>query len=434
MMWLGMWRPKVIGIQHHVHLPLYKTALRFLILYILGMAAVNLWRGVWYLTDAYLLPDKLTPNEWGEWTLTSFWVSSVVGSSFCFVCFAGASILAPPGIFLLDGPGVNPPPIAITLLPSYYSLTTPAGETPPPASAWMIVFDCVLSFLCIPIMVVWFWRGSWLVMDYYLWGFSPEPKDVQLSIAWSTIIGLGLMFLTSETLFAHVKINNAFLRSLLGRLRTYVLAWGVVNFWRAVWYIWDEFLGGTTQWSAWISHAVSIILLLASGCMACILAPASTLGLDFVPHPEAAEEPLFANLPVPVDDLFVFAIGRQPFSLEEEKLPPEVFESQKNFVESSLMTSGELELMAVGESGARMAAEPEKTAATSEPQLVWRSGSTGRRGAYSSVRHSEEGRPRSYMDMQRPDLDLRVSHTSTVNSMRSTGKSVRSTSDFFRSR
>jgi hypothetical protein len=87
------------------------------------------------LTDYYLLPEKLTANEWGEWRLTSFWVSSVVGkfyeennffskhgarhssmalpsspgSSVCFLFGAGSSILAPPGIFLLDGPGVNPP-------------------------------------------------------------------------------------------------------------------------------------------------------------------------------------------------------------------------------------------------------------------------------------------------------------------------------------
>jgi hypothetical protein len=80
MIWSGLWRPQVVDIKDKVHLPFYKTVLRFLIVYILAMASVNVWRGIWYLTDFYLLPNKLTANEWGEWPLTSFWVSSVVVS------------------------------------------------------------------------------------------------------------------------------------------------------------------------------------------------------------------------------------------------------------------------------------------------------------------------------------------------------------------
>ena len=78
MMWMGLWRPKVVDIQDKVHLPWTKTALRIIMVYILGVGAVNWWRGVWYLTDYFLLPNNLTANEWGEWPLTSFWTASVV--------------------------------------------------------------------------------------------------------------------------------------------------------------------------------------------------------------------------------------------------------------------------------------------------------------------------------------------------------------------
>ena len=114
MMWFGLWRPAVVLDERvskkGVHVT-YKTAFfRVAAVYILGIAAVNLWRGVWYLTDYYLWPDQyLVENVWGEWPLTSFWTSSVIGSTVCFLLASGNSILAPPGIFLLDGPGVNPP-------------------------------------------------------------------------------------------------------------------------------------------------------------------------------------------------------------------------------------------------------------------------------------------------------------------------------------
>jgi hypothetical protein len=86
MMWMGLWRPDVVDITDKVHLPPTKTATRMLIVYILGFAAVNVWRGVWYLTDFFLLPNKLTVNEWGEWPLTSFWVSSIVVRVLCCCC------------------------------------------------------------------------------------------------------------------------------------------------------------------------------------------------------------------------------------------------------------------------------------------------------------------------------------------------------------
>ena len=96
-------------------------------------------------------------------------------------------------------------------------------------------------------------------------------------------------------------------------------------------------MAGTNQWSCWVCHLGGMALLIAMGCMNCILAPASTLGMDFVPHPDAADEPLFSNLPVPSEDLYAFAIGRDPPRLQEERLPKEALETKQSFVRSSLV-------------------------------------------------------------------------------------------------
>jgi len=347
----------------------------------------------------------------------------------------------------------------VTALSSYYSLTLPAGEKNPDLPKMAIWSDILISFIGIPIMVVWYWRGSWLLMDYYLWKFSPEPIDVHKSIAWSLIIGLVLMFITSETVFAFIKIKNQFVLAMLGRLRTYILAWGVVNYWRAVWYIWDEFLGGTTQWSCWIAHALPLVLLILMGCMSCILAPASTLGVDFVPHPLCADEPLFSNLPVPADDLFLLGIGREPQPLDEAELPKEAIENKKMHVCMSVSVASlvlnlkdleeegsehadiEMTDMQKAAAAAVAAASPKELEMAEEKEgAIWASGATGRRGSYSSVRTRTEVAERrsSYLELQRPDLDRRVSRTGSMLASRREsgieGGAVRRCSDLFRNR
>ena len=118
MMWMGLYRPQLlVNVKTRVKVGTKTTFLRFIMVWFLAIGALNWWRGVWYLTDFYLFPDKhLSENQWGSWPLGSFWTSSVIGSSICFLLQAGPSILAPPGIFLLDGPGVNPPYVLLSCL------------------------------------------------------------------------------------------------------------------------------------------------------------------------------------------------------------------------------------------------------------------------------------------------------------------------------
>jgi Fuseless len=167
-----------------------------------------------------------------EKPLKSYWLTSLVGSTGAFLLCGGNSLLAPPAIFLLDGPGLSPPPIAVTLLSSYYDVSLAADTKPPQVSIVTKLSDIFVSFIVLPFAVVWFWRGSWLVLDNYLYGFTPDDEDVNMSLLWCAIVSTIIFALTSEPVVGLVgqMIKRQFLHSLLGRFRTYLLAWGKLNF------------------------------------------------------------------------------------------------------------------------------------------------------------------------------------------------------------
>lgn len=183
--WSGSWLPRIESTPDGTAVPGKVTPslaiVRFFIVYLLGASAVCLWRGIWYWADHWILVTK---------PVASYWTTSLVGSTVAFCLGAGASILAPPAIFLLDGPGANPPPIAVTILSSYYSVTLPADEKPPKLSLLVRVVDLFGSFVFLPFCVVCFWRGSWLLLgerllfNYHV--FWPTCTNILVSVINTT--------------------------------------------------------------------------------------------------------------------------------------------------------------------------------------------------------------------------------------------------------
>jgi hypothetical protein len=187
------------------------------------------------------------------------------------------------------------------------------------------------------------------------------------------------------------------------------------------------------------------------------------LGVDFVPHPDCADEPLFSNLPVPADDLYFFGIGRDPQVMDDTTLPQEALENKQQHVRMSILASSgmfdikdepekEMEMTSrlseteevpkIGKSESSDDGDTEADEAVIHAlAATWASGGTGRRATYSSVRTEAEARRRaSYFELQRPDLDRRVGHRSSLrsslpgNMQLESGKPVRRSSDLFRSR
>lgn len=95
--------------------------------------------------SAWILPEQ---------PVASYWTTSLVGSTLLFLFGAGNSILAPPAIFLIDGPNENAPPIGVTVLSSYYSVTLPYDSRPPKLPLYVRVLDVVGSFIFLPFAVV----------------------------------------------------------------------------------------------------------------------------------------------------------------------------------------------------------------------------------------------------------------------------------------
>lgn len=310
----GLWNPaKLFEKTQPTSTRWHKAPVRLVIVCLLGNGTVCIWHGIWYLLDYYILPDD---------PVKSYKITSGVGAAVCYLMCSGASMLAPPAIFLMDGPSHLPPPIGDTIITSYRSIAYPcavAREKTKKDPLWTVFVDAIMSYLILPWGVVGFWRGMWMLMDEWLWGFTADKKDLHLSMLWSALLGLGALFVGSEDVVQHfdaTKLQNALsvrvADGVFGRIRTIVLAFGAVNFWRAVWYTWDEFLGETHAWSAALAHVIGIIGLLCLGCVSCVTAPPSTLGVDAVAHPDCADEPLFHNVPLPSEAICILAIARRP--------------------------------------------------------------------------------------------------------------------------
>ena len=390
--------------------------------------------------------------------LASYWTTSLVGSTVAFCLGAGASILAPPAIFLLDGPGASPPPIAVTIISSYYSVTLAADEKPPKLSLLVRVVDLITSFVFLPFCVVWFWRGSWLVLDNYLWGFTLSNRDINVSLGWGTIVFFICIGITSEPIVAFVdkKITSKKLLYALGCLRTWILAWGTVSFWRVVWYCWDQFLAGPTYGSCWLSHALGVAILTLMGAASCIVAPASTIGVDAVPHPRCADEPLFSLIPIPYDILYFLGMARQEWARDLEK--HECWWHRKDVI-APPDDGGEVELAQIEENeeipiGASTGSEEKRlddeeakegiaqasssrTGGGSKRNVFhtvrsWRPGPDG--GVFHTVRSwrpGPDGGVVSYHELQRPGLGDR---TCSEYAQRPSENNKRSRTKLFRSR
>jgi len=314
---------------------------RFIIVYILGAAAVSIWRGIWYWLDYWVFPTR---------PFLSYWVTSIAGAGGTFMTFSGSSLLAPPAIFLLDGPDTDPPPIAITALNAYFSVVLESGKERPTYTKGVGILDLIFSFGFIPFAVVAFWRGSWGVLDYYLWGFTDSEKDIKFSLLESMIMFLVGISVTSESAIGRLDdyFENTFLLGMLGRVRNYILAWTTVSFWRCIWIGWDVFLGSSFL-VAILGHGLSILALLFMGCMSSIVAPPSTIGVDGVPDPECEDEPLFSMVPVPWETLYAFGMFRQIDKTQKAFIPEEIDDTVSSDADelpssSSTTTTGEIEL------------------------------------------------------------------------------------------
>ncbi|XP_059619238.1 uncharacterized protein LOC132263474 [Phlebotomus argentipes] len=214
--------------------------------YIFSIACILQWRGGWAVLDYHF---GHTPHV------------AIIVTAVTFVILVAIrcvrNTLAPPFVIIMDYRD------SAFIFPTRFRIE--GGHKP-----GLYVLDCAFSVLCVGTLVVFVWRGVWLLMDLYLF-----PTDTHLSAFLSLAIGYG----TVAVIFAIQPIMRWTCERLEGLWRVAAtdvflsLSFvGTVSIWRGVWYCIDfYFLPHYLIESIWITHAASLILLAFLNCSNSVL-------------------------------------------------------------------------------------------------------------------------------------------------------------------
>ncbi|GAB6027522.1 hypothetical protein CHUAL_001770 [Chamberlinius hualienensis] len=210
---------------------------------IFAFGLVNLWRGVWQLLDEYFT------NSWYSGA-----GSAVVG------CWALAS--------LRTLRNISAPPVIINtdVMDSDYTASPTMFQTlSTKKSTWFFLLDVGFSVIIVGSLVVFVWRGLWVVEDRLLY-----PDSNALSCWMSLAIGYTIVFMAyllqkpSATLSK--KLSSNLIRVLFEDLFYLFASFGAITMWRGVWlfadvYIWPD----DREISNWITSLFGMIGLIVLG-------------------------------------------------------------------------------------------------------------------------------------------------------------------------
>ncbi|XP_046962342.1 uncharacterized protein LOC124531845 isoform X1 [Vanessa cardui] len=223
--------------------------------YVFILSNIMHWRGGWGLLDmfvAHVVPEKDNchrPVLIGAVTLLCYLIT---------ICFRSSrNILASPYFLVLDGKEAT------------YIFTTRFQSKSSRETA-LYILDCVFSVTVVGSLVVFVWRGSWALLDIFLY-----PDDQIKSFWTSLVVGYAIVVVTFATQvpmrWAVGKLQGA-PRLLVADLYHLVSFLATVNVWRAVWGLMDVyFFPDTPKLSNWCSHIISLSLLILLNCSNSIL-------------------------------------------------------------------------------------------------------------------------------------------------------------------
>ena len=131
----------------------------------------------------------------------------------------------------------------------------------------LLLLDNIISGLMIGPLVVFYWRGTWVLVDRHvlpdviLQSDGTELRVTSSANGWFCFvlanIGLFVIVCTQHLLERLVKINSMHpaIRLVYGDVHGYVVAFLNVCHWRGVWVLLDYYTG-TGPISAWASAAI----------------------------------------------------------------------------------------------------------------------------------------------------------------------------------
>ncbi|XP_049868396.1 uncharacterized protein LOC126368436 isoform X2 [Pectinophora gossypiella] len=213
--------------------------------YVAAVACVGAWRGVWNLLN------ECTGDS--ARTLLSTTAAATLSLA---ALRALRNICAAPFAVAVDAPQ------------DYFDVPTMFRTSSRETALY--VLDCVFSVSVVGSLVVFVWRGSWALLDIFL--FPGDP----LKSCWSSlIVGYALVVATfalqAPVRWAAARLHGA-PRLLLADVYHLLSFFATVNVWRGVWGLLDiYFFPDTPKLSNWCSHAISICLLILLNCSNSIL-------------------------------------------------------------------------------------------------------------------------------------------------------------------
>ncbi|XP_046962344.1 uncharacterized protein LOC124531845 isoform X3 [Vanessa cardui] len=200
----------------------------------------------------------------GVWNLHEIFIQDTVG-------VLVSTIVATLCIGLLRGlRNLDSAPLSLTVDSDEDYFESPTFYRTSSRETALYILDCVFSVTVVGSLVVFVWRGSWALLDIFLY-----PDDQIKSFWTSLVVGYAIVVVTFATQvpmrWAVGKLQGA-PRLLVADLYHLVSFLATVNVWRAVWGLMDVyFFPDTPKLSNWCSHIISLSLLILLNCSNSIL-------------------------------------------------------------------------------------------------------------------------------------------------------------------
>jgi len=211
------------------------TLLSRLYIYAFGLTNIVFWRSVWHISD----------NQFTSTTTVILWLVSLMLMVQQRIV---PTLVGCPFILFKDHHKEK-----VFDFPTRFRANSADN-------VWLYVLDCGFSVCIVGTLVVFVWRGSWCLLDMFLF------KGEILKSAWASLaIGYGLVFIT----FALQPPMKYLAKTLEGLSRlavvdTYLLFsfCGTINVWRGVWNLLNLYaFPDNPLFSYSLTHAVGFIVL-----------------------------------------------------------------------------------------------------------------------------------------------------------------------------
>ncbi|KAK6181073.1 hypothetical protein SNE40_009009 [Patella caerulea] len=209
--------------------------------YILSIAVVNYWRGVWGFVDLSGI------------TLRSAGLTTAISTSVLVISRGLCNCLAPPLVTISD-----------LVKEDYFKIPTRFKSKP--RSSLKFYMDVGFSVVFIRGFAIAQWRGVWTLLDLLL-----TPGDAFLS-AWLSLVAGNIltiflfviqwpiMYLARKLRVSHTKVKFIALLA-IEDLMTFCGMVAAILVWRGCWQLYDQCLiVDDTELSLWVSHGAAAVL------------------------------------------------------------------------------------------------------------------------------------------------------------------------------